>query len=151
MEEMTVNEDEKIIRYILTPKHIDPDTDGLVENFVTLRQDEDGVSCIRFDYIGGEKNCIADGNKFANVFNKPKKNGQLPKKLQSLYGWASWNAKQILDLDRDVISFSVDSSRPCHVLVQFAIDGEVKKGLVKDAKILDLFEQMQEVMVIERV
>lgn len=151
LDELKVSEDEKIIRYILSPKHIDVESGELIDNFITLRQEEDGVSCIRFEILGSKESAVADGNAFAEVYNRPKKNGQLPKNLQSLFGWGYWTANQILDLNRDIISLSVDPSRNCHVLIKFNVDGDCVKGLVKDASILELFDMIQDVMRIEKV
>lgn len=53
--------EERIVRFILKPKNINSDG-SMKEGFVKLRNEEPGVSCVRFDYLGGEDATIAMGN-----------------------------------------------------------------------------------------
>lgn len=137
---------ERIVRFILKPKNIN--TDGsLKEGFVKLRNEEPGVSCVRYDFLGGKEATKANGKAFAELFNKPKNGKPIPpQRLQKLHGWGQCTAQDIIALDPEVIELIVDNpeERPYHVCICFRVDGEIVKGEVKNAYILDLFQKIED-------
>lgn len=138
--------EERIVRFILKPKNINPDG-SMKEGFIKLRNEEPGVSCVRFDYLGGEDATIAMGNSFAEIFNNPRNGKPIPPhKLQKLHGWGQCTAQEIIALDPAVIELIVDNpaERPYHVCISFREDGEIVKGEVKNAYILDLFQKIED-------
>lgn len=138
--------EERIVRFILKPKNINADG-SLKEGFVKLRNEEPGVSCVRYDFLGGKEATIANGKAFAEIFNKPKNGKPIPpQRLQKLHGWGQCTALDIIALDPEVIELIVDNpeERPYHVCISFRVDGEIVKGEVKSAYILDLFQKIED-------
>lgn len=138
--------EERIVRFILKPKNINADG-SLKEGFVKLRNEEPGVSCVRYDFLGGEDATIANGKAFAENYNKPRNGKPIPpQRMQKLHGWGQCTAQEIIDLDPEVIELIVDhpEERPYHVCISFRVNGEIVKGEVKNAYILDLFQKIED-------
>lgn len=136
-----VSPEERIVRFILCPKHWDIEEDKLKPNFIHLRKEEPGVSCVRYDFLGGKEGTVVKGEEFAAIFNNRKK-----KVEQHLKGWGACTAQDITNLNPNVISFSIDNPRekPWHACIQFTLEGGIVRGIVRDAYILELFEMIEE-------
>lgn len=143
-----VKSEERIVRFILFPKDWDGDTNELAEGFVTLRLNEKGVSCVRYDYLGGENATIKEGQTYSTSVNNRKsqkaQKNNISFEPEQLIGWGHCTAQQIIGIDPDIIKLEVDAGRPCHVTITFNKDGDTIKGIVKDAYILELFEKIQD-------
>ena len=140
-----VNNDEKIVRFILYPLHWNTDTNELAEGFVKLKEDEKGISCVRYDYLGGEDATKECGDCFAQIVTNKKRGKNPNADEQKLKGWARCTAQQIIDIDPDVIFLSIENpeKNPHHVEIRFQNGGDVVKGIVKDAYILELFDKIE--------
>jgi len=51
----SVNDKEKLSRIVLSPRDIDPVTNYPKDTFISLRQGEEGISFLRFDYMGEQQ------------------------------------------------------------------------------------------------
>lgn len=140
-----VGSDEKIVRFILYPRDWNVDMDELADGFVKLKGGEEGVSCVRHDYLGGQDATRERGESFAKIVTDRKRKKNPKADEQKLKGWAHCTAQQIIDIDPDVIYLSIENpeKEPQHVEIRFKKDGGVVKGLVKDAYILELFDKIE--------
>lgn len=140
-----VNSDEKIVRFILYPRDWNADLNELADGFVKLKGGEKGVSCVRHDYLGGQDATREYGESFAKIVTDRKKEKNPKADEQKLKGWAHCTAQQIIDIDPDVIYLSIENpeKEPQHVEIRFQKDGDVVKGIVKDAYILELFDKIE--------
>lgn len=138
--------EECIVRFILYPKHWDVEEDQLKPNFIHLRANEPGISFVRFDFLGGKEGTVEKGNEYAEQINRCKRKKNKPFTEERLKGWGVCLAQEIINLDPKVISLLVERpyDAPHHVCIQFTLDGELVKGIVKDAYILELFETIEE-------
>lgn len=141
----TVGGDEKIVRFILYPRDWNVDADELAEGFVKLKSGEKGVSCVRYDYLGGQDATRERGECFAKIVTDRRRKRNPKADEQKLKGWAQCTAQQIIDIDPDVIYLSIENpeKEPQHVEIRFQKDGDVVKGVVKDAYILELFDKIE--------
>lgn len=142
--DITISSDERIARFILKPKDWDMDDDVLAANFVHLREGESGVSCVRYDYLGGEASVFQHGITHAVRVTRGMQKSNPNASVQQLAGWGYCTVEDIIALDPEVISFDVDGKKPYHICINFCSDGEIVKGLVKDAYILELFEMIED-------
>jgi hypothetical protein len=129
---------EKLARIALSPKDIDPETNYPKDSFITLRSAEEGVSFLRFDYMG-EESFRKSGEERAALYNK---NQKRPK--YAFVGWMEAIAEEIVSLSPDVIILKVNDpeNRPEHVNICFRKEGEIVKGIVTDAEILDIMDEI---------
>ena len=58
-----VKDEEQLARFVYSPRNIDPVTEKLKDNFIFLRKEEKGISCILIDRAGEDKT-IAIGKSF---------------------------------------------------------------------------------------
>lgn len=132
-----ISSDETLARIVLSPRDIDAVTGFPKNTFIGLRLNEDGVSFLRFDYLGknGFLNC---GFAREALYNRGRK------KRMSFVGWMEGNAGTIKSLAPNTIELSVDDPgcHPEHVNVGFRMEGELVKGIVTDARILDLLDEI---------
>lgn len=140
----TIDGDERIARFILRPKDWDMDDDILAANFVSLRDGESGVSCVRYDYLGGKANVVQQGTKHAERVTRGMQRTNSKAPNQRLAGWGHCTVEEIIVLDPEVISFEVDGKKPYHICINFSTGGKIVEGVVKDAYILELFEMIED-------
>lgn len=140
-----VNNDEKIVRFILYPRDWNADLNELADGFFKLKNGEKGISCARYDYLGGQDATMERGESFAKNVTDRKRGKNPLAEMQKLKGWAHCKAQEIIDIDPDVIFLSIENPEkdPCHVEIRFQKDGDVVKGIVKDAYILELFDKIE--------
>ena len=133
-----VNSCERLARIVLSPRDIDPMTNYPKDTFIGLRQDETGISFLRFDLMG-EEAFRQSGMLRATLYN-----GKSKKKRYAFAGWMEGIASEIEALAPGKIQITVNnpSERPEHVNVEFLMDGEVVKGLVTDARVLDVIDEL---------
>ena len=133
-----VNSDERLARIVLSPRDIDPVTNYPKDTFIGLRQDETGISFLRFDLMG-EETFRQSGIERADLYN-----GKSKRKRYAFAGWMEGVASEIEALAPGKIQITVNnpSERPEHVNVEFLMDGEVVKGLVTDARVLDVIDEL---------
>lgn len=138
--------EERIVRFILCPKNWDSEAETLKPNFIHLRTNEPGVSIVRYDFLGGQEATIDKGKEYAEAVNRNKRKKGKPFSEEHLKGWGTCVAQEIINLDSKVISFIVERPQdaPHHASIQFTLEGEVVKGIVKDAYILELFETIED-------
>jgi len=140
-----VDNDEKIVRFILYPRDWDEDMDELADGFVKLRSGEPGVSCVRHDYLGGHEATMTNGQGFAKFITNCSKKKNPDNPNQQLKGWGHCTAQQIIDIDPDIIFLFIEKpdESPEHVEIRFNKEGVIVKGVVKDAYILELFDRIE--------
>jgi hypothetical protein len=133
-----VNSSERLARIVLSPRDLDPVTNYPKDTFIGLRQDETGISFLRFDLMG-EEAFRRSGIERAALYN-----GKSKKKHYAFAGWMEGVASEIKALAPGEIQITVNSpsERPEHVNVEFLMDGEVVKGIVTDARVLDVIDEL---------
>ncbi|MCR5456111.1 MAG: hypothetical protein K6F33_14100 [Bacteroidales bacterium] len=133
-----VNDDEKLSRIVLSPRDIDPVTNYPKDSFIGLRQDEEGISFLRFDFIG-EELFRKRGLQRAALYNSNNK-----KKKYSFVGWMEGIVKEIKSLAPNQINIMVNEpdKNPEHVNIVFNKNGNLVKGIVTDAEILDIIDDL---------
>lgn len=134
----SVNGDEKLSRIVLSPKDIDPISNYPKDTFIGLRQDEEGISFLRFDFMGKQW-FIESGLQRAAMYN-----GNSKKKKYSFVGWMEGIAKEIENLSPGKILINVNDPdhRPEHVNIEFLKKGDIVRGIVTDAEILDIIDEL---------
>lgn len=134
----SVNGDEKLSRIVLSPKDIDPITNYPKDTFIGLRQDEEGISFLRFDYMGKQR-FIESGLQRAAMYN-----GNSKKKKYTFVGWMEGIAKEIENLSPGKILIKVNDPdhRPEHVNIEFLKKSDIVRGIVTDAEILDIIDEL---------
>ena len=133
-----VSPNEVLARIVLSPKDIDSVTKRPKDSFITLRNDENGVSFLRYDYMGAvafHQSCVDRVALYNKNLKKPK---------YALAGWMEGIAGDILAIAPGKIDIVVSSpkERPEHVNVCFKKDGVAVKGIVTDAEVLDLMDEL---------
>ena len=133
-----VSLDEKIARIVLSPRDIDPLTNYPKDSFITLRNQEDGISFLRFDYMG-EDAFRQSGEDRANLYNL-----KLKKAKYVFVGWMEAIVSDILAIAPEKLCVTVNNpeANPNHVNICFKNNGEIVKGIVTDAEILDLMDEL---------
>ena len=134
----SVNSSERLARIVLSPRDIDPVTNYPKDTFIGLRQDETCISFLRFDLMG------EDAFRQSGIVRADLYNGKSKKKRYAFVGWMEGVACEIESLSPGKIQITVNnpSERPEHVNVEFLLDGEVVKGIVTDAKVLDMIDEL---------
>jgi hypothetical protein len=134
----SVNPEENLARIVLSPKDIDPITNYPKDSFISLRKEERGVSLLRLDMMG-RAGFVKSGLDRESFYNKNQK-----KKHFSFVGWMEGFAKDIKCLAPEMICFEINDSEnnPEHVNVTFRKDGDVVKGIVTDAEVLDIMDEL---------
>ena len=84
-----VSSDERLARIVLSPRDIDPVTNYPKDTFIGLRQDETGISFLRFDLMG-EEAFRQSGIVRADLYN-----GKSKKKRYAFVGWMEGVACEI--------------------------------------------------------
>lgn len=133
-----VDESELLARIVLDPKDIDKETGYPKESFISLRNEEEGISFLRFDYLG-EDDFQTHAIDRESFYNKNKR-----KKKYTFVGWMQGVAQNIKALAPDVIELTVDNpqTNPEHVNVRFHKNNQLIKGIVTDAEILDILDEL---------
>ncbi len=133
-----VGKDERLARIVLSPRDIDPITNYPKESFITLRNQEGGISFLRFDYLG-EDLFRSKGKERATFFNR-----NLKKSKYTFAGWMEGKVNEIISLSPNVITIEIDDpeNQPEHVNIGFKYQGEVVKGIVTNAVILDILDEL---------
>lgn len=98
----SVNDKEKLSRIVLSPRDIDPVTNYPKDTFISLRQGEEGISFLRFDYMG-EQQFMESGHQRAALYN-----GNNKKKKYSFVGWMEGIAEEIKALAPNKIHINVN-------------------------------------------
>ena len=134
----TVSPDERLARIVLSPRDIDPVTNKPKDSFISLRNQENGISFLRLDYMGIDSFLQSAANR-ADLYNK-----SLKKPKYAFVGWMESSAGDIMSLSPKHITIVVNApdERPEHVNICFTKDGEVVKGIVTDAEVLDLMDEL---------
>lgn len=140
-----VCEEEVLARIALAPRDIDSDTGLPKDSFISLRNEEGGISFLRFNYLGYDE-FIARGLERESKYNSSKKK-------YSFVGWMEGVAKDIKALAPDIIEFTIDKPEetPEHVNVRFYKDGNLVKGIVTDAEILSLMDDLYHTLIYKQV
>lgn len=127
---------ERIGRVVLSPRDVDLETGYPKENFITLRLDEDGISFLRIDYLG-EEVFLQKCKEREQLYNRKKKK-------QSFVGWMEAKVGEIVSIDPERIFPDIPEpvKAPEHLLIKFRTDGEAVRGIVTDALVLDLMDEI---------
>ena len=138
---------EILARIALAPRDIDSDTGLPKDSFISLRNEEGGISFLRFDYLGYDE-FLAKGLEREFKYNSKKK-----QKKYSFVGWMEGVAKDIKTLAPDIIEFTIDKPEesPEHVNVRFYKGGNLIKGIVTDAEILSLLDDLYHTLIYKPV
>ena len=133
-----VEKSERLSRIVLYPKDIDPTTNYPKDTFLSLRQDEEGISFLRFDFMG-EDSFIGSGHQRAALYNSNSK-----RKKYAFVGWMEGIAEEIeaLSPGRIAIKVNAPDTRPEHVNIHFLKNGDITKGIVTDAEVLDIIDEV---------
>ena len=142
-----VCEEEILARIALAPRDIDSDKGLPKDSFISLRNEEGGISFLRFNYLGSDE-FLARGLERESKYNSNKK-----QKKYSFVGWMEGVAKDIKALAPDIIEFTIDKPEesPEHVNVRFYKDGNLVKGIVTDAEILSLLDDLYHTLIYKQV
>ncbi len=133
----TLCNEERIVRLVLSPNDVDEETGLPLQAFISLRKNEKGISFLRLDLIGKDA-VIANGKdreaKFN--FNHEEKN--------TFVGWLQGIVGDIRAIDPQVIRIVVNNleKKPEHAEIRFHKDGELVRGIVTDAQILDILDEI---------
>ena len=127
---------ERLARIVLSPRDLDAVTGHPKDSFISLREGETGISFLRFDWMG-ETAFLNSGHLRADLYNKGTR-----RQRYSFVGWMQGLVQDIIALSPETISVVVDEARPEHVNVCFLKDGDLIKGKVTDAYILDLMDEL---------
>lgn len=143
----SVDGDELLSRIVLSPKDLDPVTNYPKDTFIGLRQDEEGISFLRFDFMGKQR-FMESGNQRAAMYNRNSK-----KNKYSFVGWMEGVAKEIENLSPGRILINVNDpvAKPEHVNVEFLKNGDIVRGIVTDAEILDIIDELFHYLKYKRV
>lgn len=134
---LDIENEELLARWVFSPRNMDPYTGKLKDNFIFLRQGEKGISFYRYDKAGREAT-IEAGLKFC--------------KEDKLVALALATAGVIRNIDLEHISVLVSNPHhPLHVEIRFKIDGVLMKGIIHDAYVMDLLDQIKDVLYLEKV
>ena len=127
---------ERLARIVLSPRDLDAVTGRPKDSFISLREGETGISFLRIDWMG-EVAFLESGHLRANLYNKGSR-----KQRYSFVGWMQGVVKDIVGLSPETITIEVDEARPEHVNVSFLKEGDLVRGKVTDARILDLMDDL---------
>lgn len=134
-----VKDEEQLARFVYSPRNIDPVTEKLKDNFIFLRKQEKGISCILLDRAG-EDRTIAIGKSFIRG------------KDEKLYGWGFCKAGEIRGVSPKIdVILNNPANNPYHAEIQFTFDGEIVKGEVTHPEILDYFDRIQNLMSLKQL
>ena len=97
-----VCEEEILARIALAPRDIDPETGLPKDSFISLRNEEGGISFLRFDYLGYDE-FVVRGLERESKYNSNKK-----QKKYTFVGWMEGVAKDIKALAPDIIENDVE-------------------------------------------
>ena len=89
--------EEILARIALAPRDIDSETGLPKDSFISLRNEEGGISFLRFDYLGYDE-FVVRGLERESKYNSNKK-----QKKYSFVGWMEGVAKDIKALAPDII------------------------------------------------
>jgi len=133
-----VEKTERLSRIVLSPKDIDSVTNYPKDTFLSLRQDEEGVSFLRLDFMGNDS-FLECGRQRAALYN-----GNSKKKKYTFVGWMEGIVEEIeaLSPGKIVVKVNAPDSRPEHVNIEFVKHGDIVKGIVTDAEILDIIDDL---------
>ena len=124
-----ITDDERLARCVFSPRHIDPITHTLRANFIFLRQGENDISFIRYDKAGHSE-VVEWGSNLM--------------KRQSLYALAVGITGELRQISNDITITADNINNPLHACLRIIRDGAAVKGIVTDAYVQDLFEQILE-------
>lgn len=133
---VVVDINERVGRIVLSPRDVDLETGWPKENFITLRLNEDGISFLRIDYLG-EEIFLQKCKERELLYNRKKKK-------QSFVGWMEDTVRDIVSVDSNRIFTDIPDpiNAPEHLLIKFRTDGDVVRGIVTDALVLDLMDEI---------
>ena len=140
-----VCEEEVLARIALAPRDIDSETGLPKDSFISLRNEEGGISFLRFDYLGYDE-FVTRGLERESKYNRKQKK-------YAFVGWMEGVAKDIKALAPDIIEFTIDKpdESPEHVNVRFYKAGNLIKGIVTDAEILSLLDDLYRTLIYKQV
>ena len=124
-----ITDDEHLARYVFSPRHIDPLTHQLKANFIFLRPGENDISFVRYDKAGHEY-VVTKGNTLL--------------RNQSLYALALGLTGDLRGISKSITITADNENNPLHASLRIIKDGGAVKGIVTDAYVQDLFEQILE-------
>lgn len=87
----------------------------------------------------GDEAFLSRGKRRAEQYSQGKKN-----KRQEFVGWMEGQVQQIQAIAPDIIRFSIDEpvDSPEHVTIEFHKRGGTVRGIVTDAEILDIMDEL---------
>ena len=134
---LLIADEEILARWVFSPRNIDPYTKKLKDNFIFLRKNEKGISCYRYT-LAGEDVTIEAGCHFRGS--------------DKLFALALAQAGNIRAIDKEHIEVIVNNpDKPLHAEIRFNLGGELMKGIICDAYILDLFDQIKDLLVLKEI
>ena len=137
-----VKDEEQLARFVYSPRNIDPVTESLKDNFIFLRKDEKGISCVLLDRAGEEQTL-----KIGKSYIRNKKG-----KEEKLYGWGVCKTGEIRGISPKIdVVLDDPYNKPYHAEIQFTIDGEAVKGKVTHPEILDYFDRIRNIMSLQQL
>ena len=136
--ESLIGQEEDLARIVLAPRDIDPQTGYPKDSFISLRADERGISFLRLQWMGKEA-FIDRGFCRAEHYNRNQK-----KKQYEFAGWMEATVKDIQSLAPKIIKLVIDDPElaPEHVCIEFHKNDDVVKGIVTDAEVQDIMDDL---------
>ena len=133
-----VDDNERVARIVLSPRDIDECTGAPKANFISLRNNETGISFLRLDYMG-EGAFMTRGFERADNYNKHSKKIQY-----EFVGWMEGLVSDIKALAPEIITITIDNPKenPEHICVEFHFQGDIVKGIVTNAVIMDIMDDL---------
>lgn len=128
---------ERIVRLVLSPNDVDEETRLPLQAFISLRPNEKGISFLRLDLIGKDA-VIAIGKDREAKFNLN------AEEKNTFVGWLQGVVGDLQAINPQVIQIVVNNpeKKPEHAEIRFCKDGELVKGIVTDAYILDILDEV---------
>lgn len=122
-----ISNKETLARLIFSPRYCDDTLTGFNNRFISLRNNEEGISCCRFSLMSKEE-INQRGNALAR---------------KDIYkGYALAVVEDIISIDSEVIIVTATSND--HAEIRFVINGENVRGNVRYSELQFYFDEIRD-------
>ncbi len=126
---LEIADEELIARCVFSPRNINSKTGKLRNNFMFLREGEQDISFLRYSKLGHEGS-VRYGNSIM--------------RNQLLYAFAVGLTGDLRSVSEAIHILAENPENPYHASLKIMVDGEYVHGIVTNAMVLDLFDQILE-------
>ncbi len=124
---LEISDEELIARCVFSPRNINPKTGKLKNNFMFLREGEQDISFVRYSKLGHEGTLVYGNSIMRN---------------QLLYAFAIGLTGDLRSISEMIRITADNPSNPFHASLRILKDGDFIQGIVTNALVLDLFDQI---------